>query len=62
MELVRLRNAHPAFDGTLEVTSDGGSVLTMQWRAGQASCRLTVDVATGRGTIDTGDRAEPIAG
>lgn len=62
LELVRLRNTHPAFDGTLEVTIDGGSSLSMHWCAGEASCRLTVDVATGRGTIDTGDRSEPIAG
>jgi sucrose phosphorylase len=62
LELVRLRNTHPAFDGTLEVASDGPSGLSMLWRAGQASCRLTVDVATGRGTIDDGARSEPIAG
>lgn len=62
LELVRLRNTHPAFDGTLEVGCDDPSGLSMRWRAGEASCQLTVDVATGRGTIDTGDRSEAIAG
>jgi sucrose phosphorylase len=61
LELVRLRNTHPAFDGTLEVASDGRSGFSMRWRAGAASCRLTVDVATGRGTIDDGHRSAPIA-
>ena len=62
LELVRLRNTHPAFGGTLQVTSDGGSSVSMNWCAGEASCRLTVDVATGQGTIDEGRRSEPIAG
>jgi sucrose phosphorylase len=61
LELVRLRNTHPAFDGTLEVATDGPSALSMEWRAGEASCRLMVDVATGRGTIDDGTATEPIA-
>jgi sucrose phosphorylase len=61
LELVRLRNTHPAFDGTLEVVSDDRSSLSMRWRARDASCCLRVDVATGRGTIDDGDRSVPIA-
>jgi sucrose phosphorylase len=61
LDLVRLRNTHPAFDGTLEVTCDGRSSLSMRWHAGEASCRLTVDVATGRVTIDDGDRSVPMA-
>lgn len=62
LDLVRLRNTHPAFDGTLEVASDGRSSLSMRWRARDATCQLTVDVATGCGTIDAGDRPEPIVG
>jgi sucrose phosphorylase len=61
LDLVRLRNTHPAFDGTLEVACDGRSGLSMRWRAGDASCQLTVDVATGRGTIGDGRRTVPIA-
>ena len=62
LELVRLRNTHPAFDGRLEVATDGDSGLSLGWCAGDATCRLTVDLATGRGTIDDGVRSEPIAG
>jgi sucrose phosphorylase len=61
LELVRLRNTHPAFDGTLEVVTDGGSNLSLRWCGGDASCGLTVDLATGRGTIHDGDQSEPIA-
>jgi sucrose 6(F)-phosphate phosphorylase len=62
LELVRLRNAHPAFDGRLDVTSDGGSGLSMRWSGAEGTCCLTVDVATGRGSIDDGVRSAPIAG
>src|SRR4051812_30757170 len=62
LDLVRLRDTHPAFDGRLEVTTDGGSGLSMRWRSAEATCCLTVDVATGRGSIDDGRRAVPIAG
>lgn len=62
LELVRLRNTHPAFDGTLEVTTDGGSALTMRWDGAGAGCSLTVDLATGRGTIDDGLHSQAIAG
>jgi sucrose phosphorylase len=62
LELVRLRNTHGAFDGRLEVTTDGDSGLSLGWCAGTARCRLTVDLATGRGTIDDGVRSEPIGG
>lgn len=62
VEIVKLRNRHPAFDGTLEVTSDGGAGLSMRWTGPGTACCLTVDLATGRGTIDDGDRSEPIGG
>jgi sucrose phosphorylase len=62
LELVRLRNMHPAFEGTLEVAADGGSGLSMRWCRGDATCALTVDVATGRGTIDDGGGAVAIGG
>jgi sucrose phosphorylase len=52
LELIRLRNIHPAFDGSLDVTTDGASGLSMTWRAGERTCRLTVDVATGAAAID----------
>jgi sucrose phosphorylase len=52
LELLHLRNTHPAFDGTLRVETDGPSVLRLRWRKGESSCGLEVDLATGRSTID----------
>ena len=46
-ELVRLRNTHPAFDGSLTVDADG-SRLRMEWRNGDATCSLVVDLLAGR--------------
>jgi sucrose phosphorylase len=54
LELVRLRNSHPAFDGTLEVGSRGRSRLRMSWLAGSSTCVLEVDLSSGRVTIDEG--------
>ena len=46
-DLIRLRNTHPAFDGTLEVVADD-HVLRMTWRHGPSEAALEVDLATGR--------------
>jgi sucrose 6(F)-phosphate phosphorylase len=50
LELVRLRNTHPAFDGELEVAGDQSS-LRLRWRNGDAACGLEVDLASGRVTV-----------
>jgi sucrose phosphorylase len=47
LELVRLRNTHPAFEGALDVEGDG-SLLQLRWRNGDATCSLDVDLASGR--------------
>jgi sucrose phosphorylase len=62
LELIRLRNTHPAFDGTLAVRTDGPSVVSLRWTAGDATCSLEVDLATGRATVHDGLGAEPVAG
>ena len=54
LELVRLRNTHPAFDGTLEVKATGRSRLRMSWQAASSTCALEVDVSDGRVIIDDG--------
>jgi sucrose phosphorylase len=46
LDLVRLRNTHPAFDGALDVAADGGR-LQLTWVNGEATCALAVDLATG---------------
>jgi sucrose phosphorylase len=55
LELVRLRNTHPAFDGALTVEADGSS-LGLRWDAGEATCSLQVDFSTGRAAVDDGSR------
>jgi sucrose phosphorylase len=52
LELVRLRNAHPAFEGSLSVETDGASGLQLHWQHGDWSCSLDVDVASGNLTVD----------
>jgi sucrose phosphorylase len=47
LDLVRLRNTHPAFEGDLDVGLDGEAHLTLHWQNGPAVCRLEVDVRTG---------------
>jgi sucrose phosphorylase len=54
LRLVRLRNSHPAFNGTLEVRSSGPSRLRMSWQAVSSRCALEVDLSSGRVTIDEG--------
>ena len=51
-ELVRLRNAHPAFDGSLSVETSGASRVRLTWRNDRSSCSLDVDVARGRMIVD----------
>jgi len=55
LDLVRLRNTHPAFDGELEVDATGASDLHMTWQSGEAFCELRVDVVTGRATVARGE-------
>jgi sucrose phosphorylase len=56
LELVRLRNNHPAFDGSLQVATDRDRVLRLAWRNEESSCSLEVDLATGRVDVDEGGR------
>jgi sucrose phosphorylase len=60
LELIRLRNTHPAFDGTLRVEVDGGRSLCLRWEGSQAWCALEVELSTGRATVDDGGRRSVI--
>jgi sucrose phosphorylase len=44
IDLIRLRNTHPAFGGAFTVRGEG-SVLQLAWRAGETSAVLTADLA-----------------
>jgi sucrose phosphorylase len=52
--LTRLRNRHPAFDGTLDVDLVGRSDLRLAWRNEGSSCSLIVDVSSGQVSVDDG--------
>jgi sucrose phosphorylase len=54
LDLIRLRNGHPAFEGALEVEQIGRGRLRLAWRAASSSCSLDVDVSSGQLTIDQG--------
>jgi sucrose phosphorylase len=54
LELIRLRNSHPAFEGTLDVELVGRSRLRLSWQHGSSSCSLDVDVSSGQLTVDEG--------
>ncbi|PFG40990.1 sucrose phosphorylase [Georgenia soli] len=51
LELVRLRNAHPAFDGDFRAAGEG-SVVVLTWEAGEHRASLEADVATRTFRVD----------
>jgi sucrose 6(F)-phosphate phosphorylase len=53
LNLVRLRNAEPAFAGRLDVTSADPATLRLTWRLGDDACELEVDMPSGRASITT---------
>lgn len=53
MELTKLRNSHPAFEGSLEVRREGQSRLQLAWTSDDTRCALVVDVSTGACDIET---------
>ncbi len=57
LDLIRLRNTHPAFDGELDVDAHDPPVLRLVWRAGDASLALEIDVSTGRSAVVEGSRS-----
>ena len=57
LELIRLRNTHPAFAGDLQTVTTKGSNLRLEWRDGDCTCSLDVDLASGRASVDASDAA-----
>jgi sucrose phosphorylase len=52
LDLIRLRNSHPAFEGTLDVELVSESRLRLSWEAGASSCSLYVDLRNGRMSVE----------
>ncbi|WP_339079789.1 sucrose phosphorylase [Pseudomonas sp. TMP9] len=55
LQLMRLRNSHPAFDGRFELNQSCESSVAMAWRHGEHYCRLHVDLSTCQAIIDYRD-------
>ena len=49
--LIRLRNTHPAFEGTLTVETAGEHGLRLGWAHGDAAVALEVDLQAGRAMV-----------
>jgi sucrose phosphorylase len=61
VELVRLRNMHPAFDGDVLVETEDEHSIRLRWHGAAAEVALEVDFASGRASIVDQGRREPIA-
>jgi sucrose 6(F)-phosphate phosphorylase len=57
LRLIRLRNEHPAFDGSFSVLESGDSEVRLEWRNGDACARLEVDLGRPAASIRFSDFA-----
>ncbi len=51
IELIRLRNTHPAFNGQFSFATSSEHLLNMTWTSGQNYARLEVDLTNKNGSI-----------
>jgi sucrose phosphorylase len=58
IELIRLRNTHPAFNGEFTLGATPHDVLEVAWRSGDDSVALRVSLKEGRGTLCHSDGGE----
>jgi sucrose phosphorylase len=61
LELIRLRNTHPAFDGTVVVEADHDHAIRLRWGSGTEALTLEVDFAHGRADVTDRGRAATVA-
>ena len=54
VDLVGLRNRHPAFDGEMCARTEGDGVIRLEWRNGGADLALEVDFVEGAAAIVEG--------
>lgn len=57
LDLIRFRNAHPAFDGEFLVHDSDNSSICLEWRRRSEWARLDVDLASRRAAISYSDPA-----
>lgn len=51
IELIRFRNEHPAFNGSIEIPDSSDQTIVMTRRHGEAHCTLNIDLNTNKTTI-----------
>jgi sucrose phosphorylase len=51
IELIRLRNTHPAFDGSLRVEAPGERSIALRWTNGEHEIALDLDCGAGRASL-----------
>jgi sucrose phosphorylase len=51
LDLIRLRNTHPAFNGTFDSSVSAEHALTLSWTSGEHVARLEVDFQTKSGVV-----------
>ena len=61
VDLVRLRNTHPAFDGDLVVEADDGHSLRLRWQRDDDELTLDVDFDEGTAIVTDGGRVESLS-
>jgi len=63
LELIRLRNSHPAFQGTFELARSADEVLDLRWRNDQEFARLHLDLRSSSHRLEfsSGGRSETLS-
>ena len=61
VDLVRLRNTHPAFDGDLHVDANNDHSVRLRWQRDDVVLSLDVDFGDGSAVLIDGSRVEPVA-
>ena len=61
VDLVRLRNTHPAFEGDLLVEAIDGHAVRLRWQHANAALTLDVDFGDGRAFVTDGGRVESLS-
>jgi hypothetical protein len=61
VDLVRLRNTHPVFEGEFCVETDDDRSIRLRWQNGEEVLALDVDFVDGRAALTSGGRRDPIA-
>jgi sucrose phosphorylase len=61
VDLIRLRNTHPAFDGEAVIEADDDRSIRLHWELGDAVLSLHVDFHDGLAILVEGGRSTPVA-